>query len=238
VTKGPGAGGSVDGPTRAEWLADRRTAAELAYDRVYAASYDADDPPMSTTHAAFVCRLVDSCPVGDRILDAACGTGKYFSLVLDAGRRVVGADQSAGMLRVAAEKYPDVELRKRGLQELDGSGDFGAAMCVDALENVPPEQWPLVLAGLRDAVRPGGQLYLTVECTDAELLDRAFAEARASGLPVVRGEDARRGGGYHFYPALDQVRSWLSAAGLAVIAEAHSPGDHPSYSYQHFLCTR
>jgi hypothetical protein len=111
-------------------------------------------------------------------------------------------------------------------------------MCVDAMENVPPEQWPAVLAELREAVRPGGQLYLTVERTDAELLDRAFAEARASGLPVVPGEDARRGGGYHFYPTLDQVRDWLTQAALTIVAEAHSPGDHPSYSYQHFLCTR
>ena len=111
-------------------------------------------------------------------------------------------------------------------------------MCVDAMENVPPEQWPLVLNRLRAAVRPGRQVYLTVELTDAELLDRAFADARAAGLPVVAGEDAHRGGGYHFYPRLDQVNDWLTKAALTVIAEAHSPGDHPSYSYQHFLCTR
>jgi ubiquinone/menaquinone biosynthesis C-methylase UbiE len=232
------AAAAVDAPNRAQWLAERRRAAEQAYDRVYAASYDADDPPMSGTHAAFVSRVVYSCPVGDRILDAACGTGKYFSLVLDAGRGVVGADQSAGMLRAAAAKYPDIELRKRGLQELDAHGEFAAAICVDAMENVPPEQWPQVLAGLREAVRPGGQVYLTVERTDTELLEQAYAEARAGGLPVVPGEDARRGGGYHFYPTLEQVRGWLNRAELTVITEAHSAGDHPSYSYQHFLCTR
>jgi hypothetical protein len=31
------------------------------------------------------------------------------------------------------------------------------------------------------------------------------------------------------------VRSWLDAAGFDVIEDAHSDGDHPSYSYQHFL---
>jgi hypothetical protein len=30
------------------------------------------------------------------------------------------------------------------------------------MENVPPEQWPLVLANLHRAVRPGGVMYLTV----------------------------------------------------------------------------
>ena len=193
---------------------------------------------MSATHAAFVRQLADDCPVGDRILDAACGTGKYFPLVLGSGRGVVGADQSAGMLRMAAAKYPGVELHQCGLQELDFDEEFAAAMCVDAMENVPPEQWPLVLNRLRAAVRPGRLVYLTVELTEAELLDRAFADARAAGLPVVAGEDAHRGGGYHFYPRLDQVNDWLAEAALTVIAEAHSPGDHPSYSYQHFLCAR
>jgi SAM-dependent methyltransferase len=223
---------------RAQWLVERRRAAERAYDDVYAATYDADEPPMSATHAAFVRQLAENCPVGDRILDAACGTGKYFALVLASGRGVVGADQSAGMLRMAAAKYPGVELRQCGLQELDFEEEFAAAMCVDAMEYVPPEQWPLVLDRLRAAVRPGRQVYLSVELTDADLLDRAFADARAAGLPVVAGEDARRGGGYHFYPRLDQVRDWLTEATLTIIAEAHSPGDHPSYSYQHFLCAR
>jgi ubiquinone/menaquinone biosynthesis C-methylase UbiE len=130
----------VDVRVRAQWLADRRLAAELAYDDVYAASYDADDPPMSATHAALVRQLADDCPVGDHILDAACGTGKYFPLVLGSGRGVLGTDQSAGMLQMAAAKYPGVELHQCGLQELDFHEEFGAAMCVDAMENVPPER--------------------------------------------------------------------------------------------------
>jgi len=39
--------------------------------------------------------------------------------------------------------------------------EFDAVMTVDAMENVPPEEWPLVLANLHRAVRPGGYLYLT-----------------------------------------------------------------------------
>jgi SAM-dependent methyltransferase len=228
----------ADVHVRAQWLAERRLATERAYDDLLAATYDHDDPPINVRHAAFVQRLVDGCPVGGRILDAACGTGKYFALVRGSGRSVVGADQSFEMLRMAAAKHPGVELRQRRLQELDFEEEFAAAMCVDAMEYVPPEHWPLVLDRIRASVRPSGRIYLTVERTDADLLDRAFADARAAGLPVVAGEDAGRGGGYHFYPTLDQVRDWLSAAELTIIAEAHSPGEHWSYSYQHFLCAR
>jgi len=68
-------------------------------------------------------------------------------------------------------------------------------MCVDAMVNVIPEDWPLVLANLRRALRPGGHLYLTVELLDEQELERVFAEATASGLPVVRGEHTSPGGG-------------------------------------------
>jgi hypothetical protein len=86
---------------------------------------------------------------------------------------------------------------------------------------------------LDGAVRPGGLIYLTVEQIDPAEVSRVFAEARADGLPVVRGEHTRRGGGYHYYPTEDQVAGWLTAEGLDVVAEAHSSGDN--YGYHHLL---
>jgi SAM-dependent methyltransferase len=118
-----------------------------------------------------------------------------------------------------------------GLQELDFAAEFDAVMCVDAMENIPPEDWPRVAANLARAVRPGGHVYLTVEQVDDEELDRELADATARGLPVVRGEESRDG--YHFYPAREQVDSWLAAAGLVVVAEDFSPGD--GYGYLHLL---
>jgi hypothetical protein len=99
-----------------------------------------------------------------------------------------------------------------------------------------PEDWPTVLANLRRALRPGGCLYLTVEMTPDDWLAKSFAIATERGLPVVPNEDTNRSGeAYHYYPPLTQVRDWLDAAGLDVLEDAHSDGDHPSYSYQHFL---
>jgi ubiquinone/menaquinone biosynthesis C-methylase UbiE len=220
---------------RVEWLDERQRAIEQSFDADYAPTYDEDDSPISATHARFVTALIERCPPGGRVLDAACGTGKYFAMVLDAGRRIVGIDQSAGMLAQASAKFPTVEVRKVALLESGFDSEFDAAMCVDAMENVPPERWPAVLRTLHGAVRPGGHVYLTVELTDEDAIEAAFVDATRRGLPAVMGEDLRRGGGYHYYPGLDQVRAWLDEAGLDIVEEAHSPGDHPSYSYQHFL---
>ena len=218
---------------RAAWLRERRQTTEERHDAIHAFTYDDEYGEIGDTHRRFVAELVERCPPGGTVLDAACGTGKYFAMVLDAGRRVVGTDQSTGMLARARARFPAVPLERVGLQELDFTGEFDAVMCVDAMENVPPEDWPKVVANLRRALRPGGQLYLTVEEVDDQELERALADATAQGLPVVRGELTERGAGYHYYPSRGQVAGWLCDAGLAVVAEGDNVGD--GYSYWHLL---
>jgi cyclopropane fatty-acyl-phospholipid synthase-like methyltransferase len=136
------------------------------------------------------------------------------------------------MLTEAHAKHPEVTVDKVGLQELTFVAEFDAAICVDAMENVFPEDWPTVLANLRRAVRDGGHLYLTVERIDQQKLTAAYDEATAAGLPVLPGETSR-GGGYHYYPAPEQVAAWVSGAGLRVVEEATSEGT--GYSYLHLL---
>jgi ubiquinone/menaquinone biosynthesis C-methylase UbiE len=219
---------------RAAWLRERRQTTEERHDAIHAFTYDDEYGEIGETHRRFVADLVERCPPGGTVLDAACGTGKYFAMVLDAGRRVVGTDQSTGMLARARARFPAVPLERVGLQELDFTGEFDAVMCVDAMENIPPEDWPKVVGNLGRALRSGGQLYLTVEEVDDQELERALADATAQGVPAVRGELVERGAGYHYYPSRDQVAGWLEEAGLAVAAEAVSD-EGGGYGYLHLL---
>jgi SAM-dependent methyltransferase len=216
---------------REAWLRERRRTAEERHDTIHAFTYDDQYGEIGPTHRRFVADLLERCRPGGTVLDAACGTGKYFAMVLDAGRRVVGTDQSTGMLARARARFPGVPLERVGLQELAFDAEFDAVMCIDAMENIPPEDWPRVVANLRRALRPGGHLYLTVEQVDDEELDREFADATARGLPVVRGEESRDG--YHYYPSRAQVGHWVEEGMLVVVAEDYSPGD--GYGYLHLL---
>jgi SAM-dependent methyltransferase len=218
---------------RRAWLDEQRANAEERYDWLYSTTYDEESPPITGTHRRFVERVIDSCPPGGAILDAPCGTGRYFELVLAAGRTVVGIDQSAGMLARAHAKHPEVVLEKVGLQELEFQCAFDAALCIDAMEYVFPEEWPRVLGNLHRAVRDGRLIYLTVEQIGSVEITGAYAEARGKGLPVVLGENIRRGGGYHYYPAPERVSGWLEAEGLEIVAEGTSRGR--TYSYRHIL---
>jgi SAM-dependent methyltransferase len=218
---------------RGEWLAERRAAVEHEY-TLEAPTYDEGYDPATPEHRRFVARLIETCPPAGAVLDAPCGTGPYVGMVLDAGRVVVGVDQSAGMLDQARAKHPGVRFELVGLQELVFDAAFDAAMCIDAMENVPPEDWPLVLANLGRAVRPGGHVYLTVEEIDREVIREAFEVAKAAGWPAVYGEVVEGDtAGYHFYADRDRIEGWLTDAGFEVVEDADEWLD--GYGYRHLL---
>lgn len=217
---------------RPTWLAERRAAVVASYD-AEAPTYDAM-PYAATSHGAFVDRLVATCPSDGVVLDAPCGTGQYFARVAAAGRRIVGVDQSAGMLAEARARDIALRVEHIGLQELTADGEFDAVMTIDAMENISPEDWPLVLANLVRAGRPGSHLYINIEEIDTATIDAAYVDAQALGWPSVRGEVVEGDtAGYHYYPGRDQVLRWFDGAGLTVVDEAFDQED--GYGYRHFI---
>jgi len=141
------------------------------------------------------------------------------------------------MLAQAARKHPDVPVSLAPLTGIDAVGAFGGVICVDAMEYVPPEEWPIVLSAFHRALEPAGLLYLTVEEADRAELDREFEQLRRAGHPVVPGEsiqgpDPREDDGYHFYPSSGSVDGWLRDAGFEVLVD--EPGD----DYRHLIARR
>ncbi len=220
---------------RTEWLAERRAAVVSQYDDE-AAEYDQLDYPRQAQRE-WVTRMLAGLPAGSAVLDAPCGTGWYFPIVAAAGHRVTGVDQSGGMLAKARERGIAVALEQRSLTGLDYREEFDAVMTIDAMENVPPEDWPVVLANLRAAGRPGSPLYLTVEEISDEGVGAAFRDLCGQGLPAVRGEVIEGDvAGYHYYPGRARVLGWLAEAGLTVTAEDYTPAD--GWGYRHLLLRR
>src|SRR5258708_26631157 len=103
---------------RSIWLKEKRRVAEVRYDTLHASSYDQNWGHIDTSHQSFLQRFLALCPPGCTILDAACGTGKYWPLILESGRFVVGIDQSQQMLLQARAKFPNVRTEKKSLHEI------------------------------------------------------------------------------------------------------------------------
>src|SRR5579872_510291 len=202
---------------RITWKQERRLWNEVQMDTIYARQYDAHwGGYINPSHRAMVERLLALCPPGGSILDAACGTGKYWSMLLDKGLSVLGTDQSQQMLQHAHAKFPHVPVEHAGLQELAFTDMFDAVMCMDAMEVVFPEDWPFVLENFRHALHENGLLYFTVEIESEEVLQAAYNAGKRLSLPLIYGEYAHHGG-YHYYPSDEQVHQWLAEAHFTIL---------------------
>ena len=217
---------------RQVWLAERRAALVAAYD-AEAATYGDEEYPWDMQRE-WVARVLRMIPSGGTVLDAPCGTGKYFAMLAAAGHRAAGADQSAGMLAKARARGIAFSLERTSLQDLPYAGRFDAVLTIDAMEHIPPEDWPGVLANLRRAARPGGLVYVTVEELRRHYIERAFESLSARGLPAVRGELVEEDApGYHYFPGRDRAVDWFGQQGLAIIDEGFRWEN--GWGYRHFL---
>lgn len=215
---------------RRRWLQERRREAEERYDSLWAPSYgETYGLYPNASQQQFIRRFLSLMSPHSRILDAACGAGRYTPALLEAGHSVLCIDQSRGMLLRLHEKLPGVPFEKLGLQEMAYEEAFEGAICMDALEHVAPEDWPLTLRNFERALKPGGRLYFTVELAPDEEIEQAFLRQKNAGLPVVRGEWADMDEVYHYYPSMQQVKDWIQGAGLALLEEGEGDG------YHHFI---
>jgi SAM-dependent methyltransferase len=215
---------------RAEWLKQMRDKAEALYDHISPEYWVNFGFYANESHREYLQKFLDRLAPRSTLLSAACGAGRYDGMLLEAGHSVVGIDQSAGMLARASEHFPGARYEKMGLQEMDFHEAFDGAICMDAMENVCPEDWPGIMKGFREALKPGGVLCFTVELPDTDL-DASYKRAKAMGLPVVFGELASLAV-YHYYPSPEQVRAWLGQAGLAIEEEGTGNG------YEHFVARK
>jgi SAM-dependent methyltransferase len=209
----------VSSDERRTFLDERRAITTERYDRLHSPRYDENWGAVLPTHRAFVDRLLAETSSKGLVVDVACGTGKYWPQILAAGHRILGIDQSAGMLATARAKHPQVPTRLIAMQELidqpDLVGISDAMLCVDALENVGPEDWPTVVHGLSSLLRMAAPAYITVELPELPFPDPVDPRQ-------IPGEMV--GEGYHYYPSRTQVRQWLTDSRLMIVEEADA--DH------------
>jgi 2-polyprenyl-3-methyl-5-hydroxy-6-metoxy-1,4-benzoquinol methylase len=234
---------------RAEWLKHMQSNAEALYDRFSPRYWVTWALVVEETHRVYLQKFLERMPPHGKILSAACGAGRFDGMLLDAGHSVVGIDQSAGVLKLAKEHFPEVEYKKMALQEMNFREAFDGIICMDAMEHICPEDYPGILRGFQEALKPGGVLYFTADREEEPDFDLKlyYERAKAAGLPVVFGEVADEAAFeqamgqtevsdeltdravYHYYPPLEKVREWIAQAGFEV--EEHGAGS----GFHHFV---
>jgi ubiquinone/menaquinone biosynthesis C-methylase UbiE len=133
---------------------------QRAYGR-FANYYDVDENPLIALEHQYVLACVHSTE-GVRILDAACGTGRYCRDFKAAGAKVVGCEFSQGMLEVARSKNPDIEFEFADLTKKLPYPDaqFDAVNCSQALKHIQNIQF--TVSEFSRVAKPGGTVLFSV----------------------------------------------------------------------------
>jgi demethylmenaquinone methyltransferase / 2-methoxy-6-polyprenyl-1,4-benzoquinol methylase len=136
---------------------------------------------------------------GDRVLDAACGTGDLAVAAERAGGTVTGLDFSERMLERARSKSSSIEWVQGDVMELPfEDGSFDAATIGFGIRNVSDLE-----GGLRElarVLRPGGRLAV-LEITRPRGLLRPFFRLWFDVLVPLAGKILPGGSAYSYLPA-------------------------------------
>ena len=98
---------------------------------------------------------------GAALLDLGCGPGHLCAAALRRGCKAIGVDLSDSMLRIARDRYPEIEFRQEDAEQISfPDASFDAVTLNFLLLHVPDQE-----RCLREAarlVKPGGRLVFSI----------------------------------------------------------------------------
>ncbi|MPQ99091.1 methyltransferase domain-containing protein [Modestobacter sp. I12A-02628] len=188
--------------TGPDWLSDTRT----SYDTVATAYADLlrghlAGAPYDRAVLALFAELVGP---GGPVLDAGCGPGRITAHLQALGLAPAGVDLSPGMVDVARRDHPGLRFEVGSMTDLAvPDASLAGVLAWYSLIHVPDEVVPVVLAGFRRVLRPGGVALLAFQVGDEHRVKTSGYGDLPMSLPV------------HLRPP-ERVESWLADAGLPV----------------------
>jgi SAM-dependent methyltransferase len=156
----------------AEYAADGLDALlgdQLAYYRARAGEYDRVYE--ESDELASRARMVDQLPVGGDVLELACGTGQWTTLLAGRARTLTAVDAAPEMLAIARQRLAGsgsdadtggrdrahVELVQADLFRWKPPGRYDTVFFAFWLSHVPPDYFARFWETVRGALRPGGR---------------------------------------------------------------------------------
>jgi ubiquinone/menaquinone biosynthesis C-methylase UbiE len=188
-----------------------------SYDRV-AARY-AENVGDEMDHRPLERGLLDSFASllgpGARVADVGCGPGHVTAILARHGLAAYGIDLSAGMIAVAASRYPDLEFQVASMLELEvADGRLDGALTWYSVIHLSDEDRPRAYAELARVVRPDGWLLVGFHVSG-----QSAVGPRGSGevARVTTWWDQPVDLSFHFLDPSVEIAS-LEAAGWRLIA--------------------
>lgn len=103
-------------------------------------------------------------PKNTKILDAGCGIGVDASYMSSKGFYIIGIDLSKEMLKLAKQKFHQIDFRQQDIRELDfppNSFDGVLASCL--LIHIPKKNVPALLKKFHQILKKDGAIYVALQ---------------------------------------------------------------------------
>ena len=125
-------------------------------------------------------------PVGGRLLDLGCGSGRDSAYFASLGFAVTAVDGSEALCRRVREHY-GIPAQCIRFEDLDFTEEFDAIWACASLLHVPKRQMPPVLERVSAALKPGGVAYLSFKYGPAERVEqgRFFNDYTEDDLEIL-----------------------------------------------------
>lgn len=149
-------------------------------------AYDAHPEKYETATAAMapqeeIQKFIDLLPETDMpILDAGCGFGRDTALFTERGLQSTGIDMSEGLLKRAAELYPQLTFKKMDVRDLDfADNSFVGIWCHATLLHLKDEDVLAALKEFKRVLAPGGILFVSFKegTGDEEFVEKFSSES-------------------------------------------------------------
>jgi trans-aconitate 2-methyltransferase len=172
--------------------------------------------------------------VDGSLLDVGCGDGKItHSLAQKLNGKVVGLDKSQAMIEYGQKTFtpndPNLEFIVGDAAQLDFHNQFDYVTSFSALQWVPNQK--AAMAGMFEALKPGGQLFITMPRHYPECLSNAILDV-STRAPYNQNFVGFQAGQVFF--GVDEYQHMLREAGFTNVAVSYVDGHDRFPSVQAF----
>ena len=137
-------------------------------------------------------RFLAKLQPGSLILDFGCGPGRDSRYFLQKGYRVEACDGSAKMVRTASENT-GLPVRQMLFSELNETARYDGIFACASILHVPSADLSDIFCRMREAVKPGGILYVSFKYGDFEGIrnGRYFTDLKEDTLKSLLQDTGR-----------------------------------------------
>lgn len=143
---------------------DKSKQAALVYDRIAGPYAKAFSRP-----SEYIDEFLALLPKNAKVLDVGCGVGVDSGYMTSRGFSVIGLDLSKEMLKLARQKFPQIDFRQQDMRELNFPFNFFDGILAScSLIHIPKKDVHRALKRFHQILKKDGVIYIALQAGKSE----------------------------------------------------------------------